>query len=53
VEVGSSDRVSAATAKVEIRRCGPLTVSPQVYGSNLEPQLLLPEHQVGIERALE
>ena len=37
VEVGNSDRVAAATAKVEIRRRGLLSVSPQVYGSNFEP----------------
>jgi hypothetical protein len=37
VEVGSSDRIAAATAKFKIRRRGPLTVSPQVYSSNLEP----------------
>ncbi len=53
MEVVSSDRVTAVTAKVAIRRRGPLTISPQVYGSNLEPYLQLPEHQVGSERALE
>jgi hypothetical protein len=37
MEAGSSERVASATAKVEIRRRGSLTVSPQVYGYNLEP----------------
>ena len=53
VELGSSDRVAVATAKGEIRRRGPFAVSPQVYGSNLEPYLLLPEHQGRSKRALE
>ena len=37
MEVGSSDRVDVATAKVQIPRRGPLTLSPQVYGFNFEP----------------